>query len=125
MFFFSELQVKINAENNFLNALTWCPIFFPLAYLEEIIFRGQGFTKLKSVLGIRATQFIFAIIFTYYYDATGTTFISQLLDTEISTLIFWLGSYKKTEIIGISMQLVVFVVRIFLTEKLIKKKNKV
>ena len=168
LLFFSELQVKLTTENNFLNALTWCFIFFPLAYLEEIIFRGQGFTKLKYILGFRVTQFIFAVLFAYYHDATGTTFTSQLLGPGIWALIFGWAAVKsngiafptgihaginiiqaifglkedvytiwnfyyedtvtqelqnKTEIIGLSMQLIVFITGIFLTEKIIKQKK--
>lgn len=92
---FSELKVELNTQKNYLEALMWCLIFFPLAYMEEIIFRGTAFIKLKNTVGIRSAQLIFALLFAFYHDPTGSTFGTQLLGPGFWALIYGWAAIKS------------------------------
>ena len=92
---FSDLKVELNSKSNYLKALTWCLIFFPLAYMEELVFRGGAFVKLKDTIDIRNTQLLFALLFALYHDPTGNTFGTQLLGPGIWALIFGWAAIKS------------------------------
>lgn len=92
---FSDLKVELNPKSNYLKALTWCLIFFPLAYMEELIFRGVAFVKLKDTIGIRSAQLLFAFLFALYHDPAGNTFGMQLLGPGIWALIYGWAAIKS------------------------------
>ena len=84
----SELQISFNEDANIPSVLIWLLAFFPLAYMEEVIFRGYAFTKLIELGGIWPAQILMALLFTWYHDFTGATFWVQLLGPGVWVLIY-------------------------------------
>jgi membrane protease YdiL (CAAX protease family) len=85
---FSSIEISFNKESNVTGVLIWLLAFFPLSYMEEIIFRGYAFTKINNNVGIWPAQILLAILFTWYHDFTGGTFFIQLLGPGIWALIY-------------------------------------
>ncbi len=85
---FSSLEMSYNFESNIPSVLFWLLAFFPLAYMEEIIFRGYAFTKINDKFGVWPAQILLAILFAWYHDFTGTTFFNQLLGPGIWAFIY-------------------------------------
>ncbi len=85
---FSSLEINFNKETHIPTVLFWLLAFFPLAYMEEIIFRGYTFTKVYNNYGIWPAQILFALLFTWYHDFTGATFFNQLLGPGIWAFIY-------------------------------------
>lgn len=85
---FSSLELVYNEDSDILKALFWVFIFFPLAFMEELIFRGHAFLKLNKTIGLWPAQIIMAILFAWYHDYTGATFFNQLLGPGVWALIF-------------------------------------
>jgi hypothetical protein len=88
VFYFSELKLIYNKESNIGWVLLFLLAFFPLAFMEEIIFRGQAFIKMNTEIGIWPAQILFALLFTWYHDFTGLTFLNQLTGPGIWALIY-------------------------------------
>lgn len=88
----SDLKVVWKEGANVPMALFWIGAFFPLAFMEEIIFRGYSFIKLNKIVGLRLTQVIMAILFAYWHDASGATFTGQLMGPGIWALIFGIAA---------------------------------
>ncbi|MGB1307931.1 MAG: lysostaphin resistance A-like protein [Oceanihabitans sp.] len=84
----TDLELVFLENANIKTALLWLLAFFPLAYMEEIIFRGYAFTKIYKNLGIWPAQILLAILFTWYHDFTGATFFGQLLGPGVWALIY-------------------------------------
>jgi len=89
---FTDLKIERNAITN--NPLTffWLLLFIPLSFMEELAFRGYAFVKLNKSIGPRFTLIITSIIFAYYHDATGVTFLNQLLGPGIWGIIYGLAA---------------------------------
>ncbi len=85
---FSDLEIFWYEEANVPMALFWLLAFIPLAFMEEIAFRGYAFIKLNNILGLRLTLIITSILFAYYHDASGETFAFQLLGPGIWGIIY-------------------------------------
>jgi len=165
---FSDLKIDFIENKNLFNALSWLLVFIPLAFMEEVIFRGYAFIKLNKLVGLRITQVIIAILFAYYHDFTGSTFTSQLLGPGVWAIIYGWAAIKSdgialptgihisanmilavvglkderyslwqieyateittemqnnTEIVGISVQILLLIVGIILTEWYIRNKR--
>ena len=88
----SDLHIKWKEGANVPMALFWLLAFLPLAFMEEVIFRGYSFIKLHKVFGLRLTQMMMAILFAYYHDASGVTFTAQLLGPGIWAFIFGIAA---------------------------------
>lgn len=91
-FYFSELKLVYNKESNISWILLWLLAFLPLAFMEEIIFRGPAFIKINNKVGIWPAQILFALLFTWYHDFTGLTFLDQLLGPGIWALIYGIAA---------------------------------
>lgn len=88
MIYSSNLEIIYDANANIPSILFWLLAFFPLAYMEEIIFRGYAFIKITKNTGLWPAQILLAILFAWYHDFTGFTFFNQLLGPGIWALIF-------------------------------------
>ncbi|CAL2103581.1 CPBP family intramembrane metalloprotease [Tenacibaculum sp. 190130A14a] len=91
---FSNLKIEHSSNINYLSIFFSSLLFFPLAYFEEIIFRGNAFINLKSTLGMRSAQIIFALLFAYYHDPAGSTFGAQLLGPGVWAVIYGWSAIK-------------------------------
>ena len=85
---FSDLSISRNQTANIPLALFWSLAFIPMAFMEEVAFRGLTFIKLNKLLGLRLTLLITSILFAYYHDASGATFAYQLLGPGIWGIIY-------------------------------------
>ncbi len=85
---FSDLEIIRNKDANIPMALFWMLAFIPLAFMEELAFRGYAFIKLTKLIGLRYTIIITSILFAYYHDASGATFAHQLLGPGIWGIIY-------------------------------------
>ncbi|MHA7843259.1 MAG: CPBP family intramembrane glutamic endopeptidase [Winogradskyella sp.] len=85
---FSSLEMVYNKDSKIFQPLFWTLMFLPLAFMEELIFRGYTFLKIKNILGLWPAQIIMAILFAWYHDYTGATFFNQLLGPSVWALIF-------------------------------------
>lgn len=88
----TNVELKYNTTSKILSVLFWLLAFFPLAFMEELIFRGYSFTKITNKFGIWPAQIILALFFTWYHDFTGATFMSQLLGPGIWALIYGIST---------------------------------
>lgn len=89
---FSSIEIKYNENANIQTVLFWLLAFFPLAFMEEIIFRGYAFSKIYKNIGIWPAQILMAILFAWYHDFTGLTFLNQLLGPGIWALIYGIAA---------------------------------
>ncbi len=85
---FSNLVLVYNTNTNILSAIFRLLAFFPLAFMEEIIFRGYAFIKINKSMGLWPAQILLAILFAWYHDFTGLTFFGQLMGPGIWVLIY-------------------------------------
>ena len=92
VFYFSELTLVYNSQSNIGWVSFWLLAFFPLALLEEIIFRGQAFIKMNTEIGIWPAQILFAILFAWYHDFTGHTLFTQLTGPGIWALVYGIAA---------------------------------
>ena len=88
----TSIELNYNTNSNVLSVLFWLLAFLPLAFMEEIIFRGYSFTKITNKFGIWPAQIIMGLFFTWYHDFTGTTFLNQLLGPGIWALIYGISA---------------------------------
>lgn len=89
---FSNLELSYNPDSKVFLVLFWLLVFFPLAYMEEIIFRGYAFIKINKTIGLWPAQILLAILFTWYHDFTGLTFFNQLLGPGVWALIYGISA---------------------------------
>jgi len=92
MISFTDLKLVNNKDSNIPIALLWLLGFFPLAFMEEIIFRGYAFIKINKTVGLWPAQILLAILFAWYHDYTGTSFLNQLIGPGIWALIFGIAA---------------------------------
>ncbi|WP_369999587.1 lysostaphin resistance A-like protein [Winogradskyella sp.] len=115
---FSSLEVVYNEDSDILKVLFWVLIFFPLAFMEELIFRGHAFLKLNKTIGLWPAQIIMAILFAWYHDYTGATFFNQLLGPGIWALIFGITAiWTKGLAFPIGLHMAINVVLAFVGQK--------
>ena len=63
----ADLKVSPSDNVDIPSFLIWTLAFIPLAYMEELAFRSYPFLKLQKILGLRRTQVILAIAFSFYH----------------------------------------------------------
>lgn len=97
---FSLLTMALFTESTFvLNNYKWhTTLLFsylsllPLAFIEEIAFRGYPFIKLNKVFGLRSTQLIIAIAFAFFHILQGWSFFSAFISTAIIAYLYGLSA---------------------------------
>lgn len=89
---FTDLEVGRFEGANIPMALFWMLAIIPLAFMEEVAFRGFSFFSLEKTIGLRYTIIITSILFAYYHDMTGATFISQLIGPGVWGIIYGVGA---------------------------------
>lgn len=89
---FTDLTIERNTVDFNLWVMWWLLLFLPLSFMEELAFRGYAFVKLNKLIGSRLTIIITSIIFAYYHDATGATFLTQLLGPGVWGIIYGLAA---------------------------------
>lgn len=82
------LEVNKIEGANILIILFYLLAFLPMSFMEEVAFRGFVFFKLEKIIGLRSALIITSVLFAYYHDASGATFIQQLLGPGIWGIIY-------------------------------------
>lgn len=88
----TELEINRYENSNIPKAFFWMLAIFPLAFMEEVAFRGFVFFNLERIIGLRLTIIITSIIFAYYHDLSGATFTTQLLGPGVWGIIYGLSA---------------------------------
>ncbi len=88
----TELQLNRDITSDIPMALFFMLAILPMAFMEEVAFRGFVFFRLNGVIGLRSTIIITSILFAYYHDMTGASFITQLLGPGIWGIIYGLSA---------------------------------
>ena len=97
---FSDFKVEVNTNSNILNFLFWTLPLIPLAFMEEVGFRGYPLTILNEKLGARYSIIITSILFALYHIANGWTIQNSLLGAGVWGIIYGLAAVYSN---GISM----------------------
>lgn len=84
----TELEINRYENSNIPMALFWMLAIIPLAFMEEVIFRGFIFFKMEKIIGLRFTIILTSIFFAYYHDLSGETFTAQLFGPGIWGVIY-------------------------------------
>lgn len=88
----ADLTIERNTSADIPMAMFWLLAFLPLAFMEELAFRGYAFIKLNKMIGLRLTIIITSILFAYYHDASGSSFVNQLMGPGIWGIIYGLAA---------------------------------
>lgn len=97
---YSELEINMNENADFLSFFIWSIAFIPLAFMEEIAFRSYPFIRLNNVFGLRITQLILALLFALYHILMGWPIGTSFLGPGIWALAYGLAAMYSD---GISM----------------------
>ena len=89
---FSSIEIIYNNDVSIPMVLFWLLVFFPLAFMEEIIFRGYAFMKIYKSIGLWPAQILTALLFAWYHDFTGVTFLNQLMGPGVWALIYGIAA---------------------------------
>lgn len=88
----TDLEATRIENKDVLMAFFWMLALIPLAFMEEVAFRGLVLFNLEKTIGLRISLIVTSILFTYYHDLSGATFISQLLGPGVWGVIYGLSA---------------------------------
>lgn len=88
----TELEISRKEDSHIAMAFFWMLPIIPLAFMEEVAFRGFVFFNLEKIMGLRFTIIITSMIFAYYHDISGATFIYQLLGPGVWGIIYGISA---------------------------------
>ena len=97
---FSNFKIEPNSNSNFLNFLFYTLPLIPLAFMEEIAFRGYPLRKLKEQTGVRYAIIITSILFGIYHIANGWTIQNSFLGAGVWGIIYGIAAVYSN---GIAM----------------------
>lgn len=89
---FTDLELSINQDSSLPLIFIWMGAFIPLGWMEEVAMRGHVFVRLNQKVGLRITLVITAILFAYYHDFTGQTFLDQLMGPGIWAFVYGMAA---------------------------------
>lgn len=83
----TDLNISIAENHNITSFFFWTLAFIPLAFMEEVVFRGLPLIMLNKTLGLRLSIFLMAILFAFYhFDSNSLT--SMLLGPGIWGIVY-------------------------------------
>ena len=85
---FAGLTITSNPSVSITHFFLAMVAFIPLAFMEELAFRGYPFIKLNQTIGIWGTQIIIALLFAGYHVAGGMPLLSALMGPGIWAFVF-------------------------------------
>ncbi len=91
----TDVTIGINDNPAILPFLITATALIPLAWMEEMAFRGYAFQQLHSSIGLRNTQIIIAIIFALYHVAGGQGLVSSFLGPGCFAFLFGMSRVKS------------------------------
>lgn len=96
----NDLKVTVNSNSNVLYFLLMTLPLLPLAFMEELAFRGYPLEMLKHTTGIRLSIIVTSILFALYHVVNGWSVAASFYGPGVWGLIFGLAAvYSK----GIAM----------------------
>lgn len=98
--YFSGFKIEVNNNSNILYFLLGTLPLVPLAFTEEIAFRGYPLAVLKKNTSIHTSIIITSILFALYHVANGWTITNSFLGAGVWGIIFGLAAIHSN---GISM----------------------
>lgn len=96
----SGLKVEVNTNSNMLNFLFYSFPILPLAFMEELSFRGYPLSILKNTTGIRNSILITSFLFGLAHLANSWTLQNALLGAGVWGIMYGLAAVYSN---GISM----------------------
>jgi membrane protease YdiL (CAAX protease family) len=90
--YFSGVRVETNPASNPLHFLLATLPLIPLAFMEELGFRGYPLEILKNKAGTRLAIIITSILFAIYHIVNGWTLLASFLGPAIWGLVFGLAA---------------------------------
>lgn len=96
----SGFKVVPNANSSFLYFILLTLPLIPLAYMEEVAFRGYPLQLLRSKFSVRSCLLITSLLFALYHIVNGWTIQNSLLGPGSWGIIFGMAAIYST---GISM----------------------
>ncbi|MEM9547644.1 MAG: CPBP family intramembrane glutamic endopeptidase [Bacteroidota bacterium] len=96
----TKYTIVFNQDVVLWKAILGLIAFLPLAFMEEIIYRGYPLIKLRAQIGIRWSLVVMAILFAYYHDITASTLHWQLLGPGIWGIVYGIYAFSSK---GIAM----------------------
>ena len=91
----TDVTIAINDNPAILPFLMTATALIPLAWMEEMAFRGYAFQQLHSSIGLRNTQMIIAIVFALYHVAGGQGLASSFLGPGCFAFLFGMARVKS------------------------------
>lgn len=89
---FSGFKVETNAESNLANFILCTLPLIPLAFMEEVGFRGYPLIILKNSYNTRNTILITSFLFALYHIANGWTLQNAFLGAGVWGILFGLAA---------------------------------
>lgn len=97
---YSNFKIEHNSNSNFLSFLFYTLPLIPLAFMEEIAFRGYPLRKLKEQTGVRYAIIITSLLFGIYHIANGWTIQNSFLGAGVWGIIYGIAAVYSN---GIAM----------------------
>ena len=98
--YFSNVAIEVNPDSNVLHFFLITLPLVPLAFMEELGFRGYPLEILKGKVGIRLSILITSILFALYHIVCGWTIANAFYGPAVWGLVFGIAAvYSK----GIAM----------------------
>lgn len=91
----TDVTIAINDHPAILPFLITATALIPLAWMEEMAFRGYAFQQLHASIGLRNTQIIIAIVFALYHVAGGQGVVSSFLGPGCFAFLFGMARVKS------------------------------
>ncbi|MGB8194583.1 MAG: type II CAAX endopeptidase family protein [Chitinophagaceae bacterium] len=89
---YSGLKVEMAANYNIINFIIWSLALLPLAFMEEMAFRGYPFVKMNRSFGVWITQITIAVLFALYHIVNGWSVEGSFTGPGIWSLAFGLAA---------------------------------
>jgi hypothetical protein len=91
----TNVTIALNDSPAILPFLMTATALIPLAWMEEMAFRGYAFQQLHRSIGLRNTQIIIAIVFALYHVAGGQGLASSFLGPGCFAFLFGMAMVKS------------------------------
>jgi len=91
----TDVTIGINDNPAILPFLITATALIPLAWMEEMAFRGYAFQQLHATIGLRNSQIIIAIIFALYHVAGGQGLVSSFLGPGCFAFVFGMARVRS------------------------------
>ncbi|MBT1710737.1 CPBP family intramembrane metalloprotease [Fulvivirgaceae bacterium PWU5] len=89
---FTMLEISPAATVNYEAVFLGCVMLVPLAFMEELAFRGYPFRLLNTTYGLWVVQIVTAVVFALYHVAGGWSVAAAFSGPFVWSFVFGLGA---------------------------------